>query len=510
MLSCALLWQNCQSNSFRAVEEKRPEGPPLESGWQPPASETLTRPIGYFSSLPSTTAIHQPKVPPTAPSLPILPGASPSAAFEGAPSSMGIHASARITPSSHILAAPDSLPPAAMSRAAHAVPLRSAPTLSHASASVFTSASGERVRFSQVEEGQWQATVQAGADVSTLQRTLPVVGPADIGDFLSWLQGQDKWTSRARVHILHTTQAPYGSCVYLGQAGLLGGMPDDEEEDAKPPAKRPLPSPENTLAESNKKVRTVERCVRRDTLSTLLDVAKLVPDKTVEFPEILLAAAKSMHFPQQVPEAFGAVAWKRYFGDVGSVPALPSDIGAILGSSCPFWPSKKMKDTHLLVLVPAAVDGAPFTLNLLGELIQRPKNDGHKTQYGYYGDKVRAQFGEKSPGRSYWLLMTRDVLRGSRGRSYVVQKGMVAKSAKKAKQPYELPSALEAATAILMHHACTGTRLLGDDPLTYTRCQELIDGQHPVIVGGFESLGLSANNNDCDYDFFGVVCCRRF
>jgi hypothetical protein len=550
VLLCALLWQNCQSNSLRAVEEKSPEGTPLESGWPPPASETLTQqPIDY---LPSATAAYQLKVPSTASPLPILPESSPSAAFEGAPSSMEIHASTRMTPSTHILAASAPLTLAAMPGASHAAPLRNTPN--GTSSSVFTAASGERVRFSQVE-GQWQATVQTGADVSTLQRTLPVVGPADVGSFLSWLQGQDRETSKARIHILHTSQAPYGPCVYLDEVGLLGGLPDDEEEDAKPPAKRPLPHLEGALAESNKKACTVEECVRRATLNVLLDMAKSAPDKTAEFLEVLLVAAKDKGFRQDSLEALGKVAqatpgvvsqclsslraaakykdicmlalktlgaleWKHYLGDVGPIPNLPSNIDAVLDGPCPFWPGKKVRDTHLLVLIPATVDGAPFTLNLLGALIQHPKNGEHKTKYRRYDSDVKTQFGEKSPDRSYWLLMTREVLKGSRGKSYADQKGVVERFTKKTQQPYELPGVLEAATAILMHHACTGERLLGNHPWTYTRCRELVGGlgplygKFPVAVGGFGSSGLGVicdGSYGYDYDGrIGVVCSRKF
>jgi hypothetical protein len=295
---------------------------------------------------------------------------------------------------------------------------------------------------------------------------------------------------------------------------------------------------------------TAEECIRRDTLSVLLDVAKSAPDKAAEFLEVLLVAAKDKHFRQDSLEALdkvaratpgrisqclsslraaakdedkdvrslalktlGEVEWKHYLGDVGPVPNLPSDIDAVLGSPCPFWPKKKVRDTHLLVLIPATVDGVPFTLNLLGALIQHPKNGGHRTKYRYYGGEVRDQLGEKSPDRSYWLLMTREVLKGSRNKSYADQKGLVAQCAEKTQQPYALPSVLEAATAILMHHARTGERLLGDDPPTYTRCREWVvyrGVNYPATVGGFESSGLVVYHNCYDYHIYGVVGSRKF
>jgi hypothetical protein len=183
----------------------------------------------------------------------------------------------------------------------------------------------------------------------------------------------------------------------------------------------------------------------------------------------------------------------------------------ILDGPCPFWASKKVKDTHLLVLIPATVGGVPFTLTQLGELIKRPKNGGHSTKYSYDDERIEAQIGAQSPPRPYWLLMTRDVLPGSRRAGYARQKKLVAGYASRKSVPYELPSVLEAATAILIHHAREGERLFGDAPWTYTRCQEVVDGHNPAIVGGFGSSGLVVSySGGCGYGSSGVACCRKF
>jgi hypothetical protein len=499
VLLCALLLQNCQPNSLRAIEEGGSAKAPFQAVGRPLVSETLTQPIGYLLSPPSTTAAHQPEVTTAAPSFSILPGLSLSNAFLGTPLPASVHLTASTTPSRNILTASDRLPLAAMPGTSHAVPLRSVPTLSHVSSSVFTAASGERVRFSQVE-GQWQATLQRNNGSSISQRTLPVVGPADVGSFLTWLRGQDHWTSRARIHVLHTSQPSYRSCVYVGKAGLLGGMPGDEE-DSKPPAKKLRTSGGYSPTAQNE------------------EPPNHHGDSYAENALAMSAGGNPMaesHNLSLSSSYFGAEEWKRHFGGVGSAPSLPSNIDAILDSPCPFWPGKKVRDTHLLVLIPATVDDAPFTLNLLGELIQRPNNGGHKTKYKYYDSDVKAQFGEKAPSRSYWLLMTRGVLEASRGKSYSVQKGLVSQCAEKAKQPYELPGVLGAATAVLLYHACTGERLLGDDPWTYTRCRGVVayrDNSYPVIVGSFGPSGFnvsrssyrSGRSSSC-----GVAVCRKF
>ena len=209
-------------------------------------------------------------------------------------------------------------------------------------------------------------------------------------------------------------------------------------------------------------------------------------------------------------EAFGAKAWEKYFGEVGAEPRLPSDIAEILGSACPFRAGQVVKDTHLLVLIPARVAGKPFSLNLLGELIQRPKGGGCATKHNYYDSNVREQLGTRSPRYSYWVLMTRDVLEGSRKKDYVSQKALVAHHASRTGLPYALPGALEAATAILSHYVRSGERLYADAPCTYTRCQELVDSQYPAAIGGYSSQGLYVCFSGPDYDYLGVASLRKF
>jgi NLR family CARD domain-containing protein 3 len=294
--------------------------------------------------------------------------------------------------------------------------------------------------------------------------------------------------------------------------------------------------------------------VRKDVLTMLLDVANSEPDKAVEFLDVLLVATQDKHCRQKALEALGKVAkaspnmfseclpslravakagtrdvrllalkvlgeveWKYYFGEVAPAPDLPQDMVTILDSACPFWPDRKVRDTHLLVLIPAKVNGQPFSLNLLRELIQNPKAGGHRAEYRYYDSSVQAQFGAASPAASYWLLMTRDILPESRNKSYRSQQKIVAAHVSRTSLPYEMPKALEAATAILTHHVRDGERLYSAHPWTCTYCQEWIRHQfnaYPVVVGGLASSGLSVDSNcDCyGYEDYGkgVACCRKF
>jgi NLR family CARD domain-containing protein 3 len=208
--------------------------------------------------------------------------------------------------------------------------------------------------------------------------------------------------------------------------------------------------------------------------------------------------------------AIGPKEWKQYFGEVGAAPPLPANIDEILSSPCPFWGGKLVKDTHLLVLVPATVDGKHFTLDLLGELIKSPQRGGSETQYEYHDSTVQEELGAKSPHSSYWVLMTRDVLPDSQGKTYDGQEALVAARARRLGLPYEMPDALSAATAILLHHARTGERLYTDAPWTYTRCQEKVLGnKYPVVVGRFSSGGLYVHYNIISSNH-GVSCLRKF
>ena len=194
--------------------------------------------------------------------------------------------------------------------------------------------------------------------------------------------------------------------------------------------------------------------------------------------------------PSALLHSFGVEEWSRYFGEVASAPPLPAHIVDTLNSPCPFWPGKAVKDTHLLVLIPATVAGKPFSLNLLGELIECPRGGGYSTGYRFYDSDVQAAIGTQSPASSYWVLMTYDVLGGSRGKKYASQKALVAARVGEIGLPYELPSALETVAVVLACYVRSAERLYVDMPLTYTRCKDLVDNQHSVVVGGFSSGGL--------------------
>ena len=145
--------------------------------------------------------------------------------------------------------------------------------------------------------------------------------------------------------------------------------------------------------------------------------------------------------------AFGPKDWQLFFGEIGEVPPIPEGMAEILKSQCPFNPGKQVRDTHMLVLIPQTVDGQPFTLNLLQELIGNPKEKA--ASRSIYCDAVKDDLGDKQFGEAHWILMTKDIIPGSRNKTYDDQKQLVQE---KEVDGYELPSAIEAAASILMHY----------------------------------------------------------
>ena len=128
---------------------------------------------------------------------------------------------------------------------------------------------------------------------------------------------------------------------------------------------------------------------------------------------------------------FGKQAWETYFGDVGKVPPLPHNIVEILNAPCPFWPGKQVKETHLLTLIPRTVNGKLLTLQLLGELMKAIKK-GSAIKYSYCD---LGQSEDNGTLESHWALMGRDVLPGTRNKTYWEQLKILSNPESGIKQP---------------------------------------------------------------------------
>jgi hypothetical protein len=209
-------------------------------------------------------------------------------------------------------------------------------------------------------------------------------------------------------------------------------------------------------------------------------------------------------------DVFGVVDWNWFFGDVGEVPPLPSNIQAILQGPCPLFPGKTVQDTHLLVLIPQTVNGAPFTLNMLRDLVKAPQRGGIPTQIDVQGSWKEAldKYGPTPARTSHWVLMSKRVLTGSSGgMDYQTQWKLVAGRG----FYYEVPLLLDAVTCVLLERVRTGTFLYADTPWVYV--QEDIDNRR-LVVGAFAASGLRVVVSDYGGDFpragIGVAALRKF
>jgi hypothetical protein len=209
-------------------------------------------------------------------------------------------------------------------------------------------------------------------------------------------------------------------------------------------------------------------------------------------------------------QRFGKAQWEIYFGAVGDEPSLPKDIDEILNSPCPFSGDEgiKVKDTHMLMLVPATVNGQALSLDTLQRFIQNPKK-GNKTNYCSYDNRnswTQEEHGKAIVHKSYWVLMTKDVIPGSRNQIYREQEESVRQCAD---QGYVLPGALEAALCISLEFVVSGEYLYGCAPLTYTCCSQVVKRHYPVLVGGFTSAGLQVNSPFYS-ESIGAAALRKF
>ena len=131
---------------------------------------------------------------------------------------------------------------------------------------------------------------------------------------------------------------------------------------------------------------------------------------------------------------------------------------------------------------------------------------GNSTKFKYIWNRILNELGDVPIEKSYWFVMTNDVIEGSRNKNYAHQKALIAW---KTRSECQLPSLLEAIACCVMHHMTSGEYLYGTDPLTYTRCQEQIEGI-PLVVGGFASAGLFVYYDDFVYVHYGAAACRKF
>ncbi len=188
-------------------------------------------------------------------------------------------------------------------------------------------------------------------------------------------------------------------------------------------------------------------------------------------------------------------------GQVEGIP-LPKGMLAILNEPWPDNSGRAVGDMCMLVLMPKTVGDNPLTLRSFGDLVKQkcfPDETENTAGYRYVDRQFFRENGDDSIDRSYWALMTRDVLEGSKNRSYAEQKDLIINLGLRGN--YEVPKILEAVVCIYMKYIASGVskeRLFSYNPLTYTHCQGGYPGSRRMVVGGFSKEGLHAGFNYTD------------
>lgn len=214
---------------------------------------------------------------------------------------------------------------------------------------------------------------------------------------------------------------------------------------------------------------------------------------------ILNQKMKNMFFCQEK--------WTQYFRIIERLQP-PKNIISTLNSPCPIWPGKKIKDTHIPMLIPESIDGEKDILVNFSDLIKVLK-DGYGSNISIDLELLDILRKHHQSQPAHWVLMTKYSIPGSRNKTYVEQKTLVQDLAQMSKTPYEIPTVLDAVICIYMNFVNSGIRLFNETPENYTRCQPIdFTG---VIIGNFslKHLNILPFNSFSRNSNIGVAALRK-
>ena len=190
----------------------------------------------------------------------------------------------------------------------------------------------------------------------------------------------------------------------------------------------------------------------------------------------------------------GAEAWKAQGIDVGKAPPLPSSITkALLDSECPLHPGQKIKDTHILMLVPKTVNGEPYTALKLDELCATRKGSERALIDPNISAWKEMSWASVPQPQSEWVLIPKSdpdlnkvpKNKHFRSKDIAAQKDVHGKHYSE----YREVKALEVMTMALLNDLVNGEpRIL--DGFNYLRCVEPNASGGCVCVGNFNAVGL--------------------
>lgn len=211
--------------------------------------------------------------------------------------------------------------------------------------------------------------------------------------------------------------------------------------------------------------------------------------------ETLLAAFNPRNLSPLI-KVFDELDWSKYV-DMSAYGLTTEDISpcdvrkatALLERvlSCPLMIEIEGNAGITLLTIPKGL-----TFNTLVKLAGSPKV-GNAPEFRYIWYRISSEIGDTPVDKTYRIVITNNVFNKSRNLSVSDQKALVRKIG------CEMPRVLEATVLLVVTFMSSGERLYSDNPLTYTRCSELLDG-YQLIVGGFSPAGVSLStyfDDDC-------------
>ena len=188
--------------------------------------------------------------------------------------------------------------------------------------------------------------------------------------------------------------------------------------------------------------------------------------------------------------AFGPSIWEKYFGPIDQAPLLPKNLQALLRSSCPFWPRKKIYETHILALIPRLT---------LGQFIERMRFENRPLFKPF-----EIEF-EHQVEKPYWILMSRNTLPNCYKMTYEERCQLIAQY-----PDYRPCKLIEAAICTGLEALVHRQTLFSDSApswMRWTQCEEKSNGD-PICVGNVDKDGIGIFTYP-GKRYGGVVAVRR-
>ncbi len=215
----------------------------------------------------------------------------------------------------------------------------------------------------------------------------------------------------------------------------------------------------------------------------------------------------------------GAEAWSSRGFDVGEAPPIPETLTReLLESACPLHPRELIKDTHLLVLVPKAVNGEPYSALRLTELLVTKDGSGNSLMYEGTATAIHWKtlpWASIPRSESEWVLIPKsdpDPLKVPASKHFRVKDIAAQQKVHDAhyKEHYREVHAIELITAVLLNDLVHGgPRMLAGN--NYLRCVEITEVGMRICVGSFNSkLWVVAGNDGGPLASIGLGLARKF